>query len=74
MPDMYEHDSSSAENRLMSSHRGERHPDRFECFYAAHYQGIAGYVRRRVAADEADDVITKMRRRRRSLAQIGLYC
>lgn len=57
---MYEHDSSSAENRLMSSHGGERRPDRFECFYTAHYQEIAGYVRRRVAADEADDVIAQI--------------
>jgi RNA polymerase sigma-70 factor (ECF subfamily) len=32
----------------------------FEALYAAHYQAIAGYVLRRVAAHEADDVITQV--------------
>jgi RNA polymerase sigma-70 factor (ECF subfamily) len=33
---------------------------RFEALYAAHYQAIAGYVCRRVAAHEADDVIAQV--------------
>jgi RNA polymerase sigma-70 factor (ECF subfamily) len=33
---------------------------RFEALYAAHYQAIAGYVLRRVAAHEADDVIAQV--------------
>lgn len=33
---------------------------RFEAFYTAHYQAIAGYVRRRVAPHEADDVIAQV--------------
>jgi RNA polymerase sigma-70 factor (ECF subfamily) len=33
---------------------------RFEALYSAHYQAIAGYVLRRVAADEADDVIAQV--------------
>jgi RNA polymerase sigma-70 factor, ECF subfamily len=32
----------------------------FEALYAAHYQAIAGYVMRRVAAGEADDVIAQV--------------
>jgi hypothetical protein len=32
----------------------------FEALYAAHYQAIAGYVLRRVAAHEADDVIAQV--------------
>jgi RNA polymerase sigma-70 factor, ECF subfamily len=32
----------------------------FEALYAAHYQVIAGYVLRRVAAHEADDVIAQV--------------
>lgn len=32
----------------------------FEALYTAHYQAIAGYVLRRVAADEADDVIAQV--------------
>ena len=32
----------------------------FEALYAAHYQAIAGYVLRRVPADEADDVIAQV--------------
>jgi hypothetical protein len=33
---------------------------RFERLYDAHYQAIAGYVLRRVAAHEADDVIAQV--------------
>jgi RNA polymerase sigma-70 factor (ECF subfamily) len=33
---------------------------RFEALYTAHYQAIAGYVLRRVAAHEADDVIAQV--------------
>jgi RNA polymerase sigma-70 factor (ECF subfamily) len=33
---------------------------RFEALYDAHYQAIAGYVLRRVAAHEADDVIAQV--------------
>jgi RNA polymerase sigma-70 factor (ECF subfamily) len=32
----------------------------FEALYTAHYQAIAGYVLRRVPADEADDVIAQV--------------
>ena len=32
----------------------------FEAFYTAHYKAIAGYVRRRVAAHDADDVIAQV--------------
>ena len=32
----------------------------FEALYTAHYQAMAGYVRRRVAAHEADDVIAQI--------------
>lgn len=32
----------------------------FEALYTAHYQAIAGYVLRRVTADEADDVIAQV--------------
>jgi RNA polymerase sigma factor (sigma-70 family) len=48
--------------------RAEKHMTRdrggsgaqFEALYTAHYQAIAGYVRRRVAAHEADDVIAQV--------------
>jgi RNA polymerase sigma-70 factor, ECF subfamily len=33
---------------------------RFEAFYSAHYQAIAGYVLRRVPRREADDVIAQV--------------
>jgi RNA polymerase sigma factor (sigma-70 family) len=33
---------------------------RFEALYTAHYRAIAGYVLRRVPADEADDVIAQV--------------
>jgi RNA polymerase sigma-70 factor (ECF subfamily) len=32
----------------------------FEALYTAHYREIAGYVRRRVSPDEADDVIAQV--------------
>lgn len=41
----------------MRGQGGGRRESQFEGFYRAHYQEIAGYVRRRVAAGEADDVI-----------------
>jgi RNA polymerase sigma-70 factor, ECF subfamily len=50
-PAMWVHESARAENHVMRP---------FERFYTAHYQEIAGYVRRRIAPDVADDVISQV--------------
>lgn len=52
------HDPARAENHVIRD-RGVRER-KFEALYAAHYQAIAGYVLRRVAAHEADDVIAQV--------------
>lgn len=39
---------------------GEGRSRRFESLYTAHYPQVAGYIRRRVAADEADDVAARV--------------
>jgi DNA-directed RNA polymerase specialized sigma24 family protein len=52
------HDPARAEN-MMIRDSGVRE-QRFEALYAAHYRVIAGYVLRRVAAQEADDVIAQV--------------
>jgi RNA polymerase sigma factor (sigma-70 family) len=39
---------------------GAQDSARFEGCYTAHYQAVAGYVGRRVAPDEADDVIAQV--------------
>jgi len=44
----------------MPPHGGIERSSRFERCYAAHYQQVAGYVRRRVAPDEADDVVAQI--------------
>lgn len=44
----------------MRSQRGLELRGTFECLYTAHYQEIAGYVRRRVVDREADDVIAQV--------------
>lgn len=51
-------DVARTENDVIS--RSEVSELAFEAFYAAHYQAIAGYVLRRVPADEADDVIAQV--------------
>lgn len=52
------HDLAKAENQVIRD-SGVRER-RFEALYSAHYQAIAGYVLRRVAAHEADDVIAQV--------------
>ena len=52
------HDPARAENQVIRS-SGVRER-RFEALYTAHYSAIAGYVLRRVAAQEADDVIAQV--------------
>jgi RNA polymerase sigma-70 factor (ECF subfamily) len=52
------HDSARAKNHVIRD-RGVRERT-FEALYTAHYQAIAGYVLRRVAAQEADDVIAQV--------------
>jgi RNA polymerase sigma-70 factor (ECF subfamily) len=44
----------------MRGHARVDHAARFESLYAARYRDIAGYVRRRVADDDADDVIANV--------------
>jgi RNA polymerase sigma-70 factor, ECF subfamily len=39
---------------------GEDRSARFEVFYCARYQEIAGYIRRRVVQSEADDVVAQV--------------
>ncbi len=51
-------DVARTENDVSS--RGEVRERAFEALYAAHYQAIAGYVLRRVPADEADDVVAQV--------------
>ncbi len=51
-------DVARTENDVIS--RGEVRERAFEALYAAHYQAIAGYVLRRVPADEADDVVAQV--------------
>lgn len=41
----------------MRNRGGDERAAEFESFYTARYTEIAGYVRRRVAKDEADDVV-----------------
>ena len=55
---MHRHDPTKAENHVMRAGGGSERA--FEALYTAHYQAIAGYVRRRVAAHEADDVIAQI--------------
>ncbi len=52
-------DHARADNHVMRDHR-EGRERRFEALYIAHYRAIAGYVLRRVATDEADDVIAQV--------------
>lgn len=52
------HDLAKAESQVISD-SGVRER-RFEALYTAHYHAIAGYVLRRVAAPEADDVIAQV--------------
>jgi RNA polymerase sigma-70 factor (ECF subfamily) len=52
------HDLGRAESPVISGN-GVRER-RFEALYTAHYHAIAGYVLRRVAAHEADDVIAQI--------------
>ena len=58
MAAMNRHDLERAETHVIRDKKGAER--RFEALYAAHYQAIAGYVLRRVAADEADDVIAQV--------------
>jgi RNA polymerase sigma-70 factor, ECF subfamily len=55
---MNKHEPTRAENHVMRAGGGSERA--FEALYTAHYQAIAGYVRRRVAAHEADDVIAQI--------------
>jgi RNA polymerase sigma-70 factor (ECF subfamily) len=52
------HDLARAERQVISD-SGVRER-RFEALYTAHYHAVAGYVLRRVAAHEADDVIAQV--------------
>jgi RNA polymerase sigma-70 factor (ECF subfamily) len=52
------HDPARAENQVIRDN-GVRERQ-FEALYTAHYSAIAGYVLRRVAAQEADDVIAQV--------------
>jgi len=52
------HDLARAESQVISGN-GVRER-RFEALYTANYHAIAGYVLRRVAAHEADDVIAQV--------------
>ena len=52
------HDPATAESHVMRDGRVRERA--FEALYAAHYQQVAGYVLRRVAAHEADDVIAQV--------------
>jgi len=52
------HDPRRAERQVIRGGGGQER--RFEALYTAHYQAIAGYVLRRVAAHEADDVIAQV--------------
>jgi RNA polymerase sigma-70 factor (ECF subfamily) len=55
---MNRHVLKRAETHVIRDKKGTER--RFEALYSAHYQAIAGYVLRRVAADEADDVIAQV--------------
>ena len=55
---MNRHDPEKAENDVMRAGSGRERA--FEALYTAHYQAITGYVRRRVAAHDADDVIAQI--------------
>ena len=55
---MNRHDFEKAENHVMRAGGGRERA--FEALYTAHHQAISGYVRRRVAAHEADDVIAQI--------------
>lgn len=52
------HGLAKAENHLMPGRGGS--DGKFEALYVAHYRAIAGYVCRRVAAHETDDVIAQV--------------
>jgi RNA polymerase sigma factor (sigma-70 family) len=41
-------------------HGSAPQPGQFEAFYVAHFQEIAAYVRRRVPAEDADDVVAQV--------------
>jgi RNA polymerase sigma factor (sigma-70 family) len=43
-----------------TGHGGTWRPGQFEAFYVAHFQEIAAYVRRRVPAEDADDVVAQV--------------
>jgi DNA-directed RNA polymerase specialized sigma24 family protein len=51
------HDPARAENHVTRNQGAEGRSRKFEDIYTGSYREIAGYVRRRVAPDAADDVI-----------------
>jgi RNA polymerase sigma-70 factor (ECF subfamily) len=55
---MKRRDPATAEKHVMRDRADSA--GQFEALYTAHYKAIAGYVRRRVAAHEADDVIAQV--------------
>lgn len=53
------HDTTRAENDVRGDPKADRRSS-FESFYTARYPEIAGYVRRRVPAHDADDVTARV--------------
>src|SRR5215469_5267737 len=57
---MLMHDPSNTENHVSGGRGCEDRSASFENLYTARYQEIAGYVQRRVAQHDADDVIAQV--------------